>query len=68
MEIVEQYRRGAYTRFAINSMKDIELHGATHVKTIIDKGGRSNVTQSEVTRMASLSQTQVNSNFVRRYS
>ena len=35
--IVEQYRRGAYARYAINSMKDIELHGAARVKTIIDK-------------------------------
>ena len=35
-------------------MKDIELHDAAHVKTIIDKGGgRCNVTQSDV-RMASL--------------
>ena len=57
VEMVEQYRRGAYARFAINSMIDIELHDATHVKTIIDKGGRSNLTQSNVTRMASLSQT-----------
>ena len=38
--IVEQYRRGVYARYAINSMKDIELHGAARVKTIIDKGGR----------------------------
>ena len=45
-------------------MKDIELHDAAHVKTIIDKGGRCNATQSDVTRMASLSQTQVNSNYV----
>ena len=30
VEMVEQYRRGAYARFAINSMKDIELHDATH--------------------------------------
>ena len=64
VEIVEQYRRGAYIRYAINSMKDIELHDATHVRTIIDKGGRSNATQSNVTRMASLSPTQVNSNYV----
>ena len=42
-------------------MKDIELHDAAHVKTIIDKGGRCNATQSDVTRMASLSQTRVNS-------
>ena len=41
-------------------MKDIELHDATHVKTIIDKGGRSNATQSDVTRMSSLSQKQGN--------
>ena len=64
MEMVEQYRRGAYSRYAINSMEDIELHDAAHVKTIIDKGGRSNATQSNVTRMGSLSQTQVNSNYV----
>ena len=61
VEMVEQYRRRAYTRYAINSMEDIVLHDATHVKTIIDKGGRCNATQSDVTRMASLSQTQVNS-------
>ena len=45
--IVEQYRRGAYARYAINSMKDIELHGAALVKTIIDKGGRCNAIQSD---------------------
>ena len=46
-------------------MEGIELHDAAHVKTIIDKGGgRCNATQSDVTRMASLSQTQVNSNYV----
>ena len=49
--MVEQYRRGAYVRCAINSMEDIELHDAVHVKTIIDKGGRCNTTQSDVTRM-----------------
>ena len=63
MEMVEQYRRGDYVRYAINSMKEIELRDATHVKTIIDKGGRSNATPSNVTRMAGLSQTQVNSNY-----
>ena len=57
MEMVEQYRRGAYSRYAINSMEDIELHDAAHVKTIIDEGGCSNATQSDVMRMASLSQT-----------
>ena len=56
MEMVEQYRRGAYVRY--------ELRDATHAKTIIDKGGSCNATQSDVTRMASLSQTQVNSNYV----
>ena len=45
-------------------MKDIEFHDAAHVKTIIDKGGRFNASQSDVTRMATLSQTQVNSNYV----
>ena len=64
MEMVEQYRRGSYVRYAINSMKDIELHVASHVKDIIDKGGSCNTTQSNVTRMASLSQSQVNSNYV----
>ena len=64
MGMVEQYRRGAYSHYVINSMKDIELHDAAHAKTIIDKGGRSNATQSNVTRMASLSQTQINSNYV----
>ena len=64
MEMVEQYRRGAYVRYAINSMKDIELHDATHVKTIIHKCGSCNATQSNVTRMASLSQTQVNTYYV----
>ena len=63
VEMVEQYRRGAYVRYAINSMKDIELHDATDVKTTIDKGGRCNATQSDVTRMASLSQTRVNSDY-----
>ena len=38
--IVEQYRLGAYIRYSIDSMKDIELHDAARVKTIIDKGGR----------------------------
>ena len=32
--VVELYRRGAYSRYAINSMEDIELHDAAHVKTI----------------------------------
>ena len=64
MEMVEQYRRGAYSRYAINSMESIELHDAAHVKTIIDKGGRINATQSDVARLASLSHTQVNSNYV----
>ena len=45
-------------------MKDIELHGAARVKTIIDKGGRCNASQNDVTRMATLSKTQVNSNYV----
>ena len=62
--IVEQYRIGAYARYAINSMKDIELHDAARVKTIIDKGGRFNASQSDVARMATLSKTQVNSNYV----
>ena len=62
--IVEQYGRGAYARYAIHSMEDIELHDATRVKTIIDKGGRCNASQSDVTRMATLSKTRVNSNCV----
>ena len=45
-------------------MEDIELHDAAHFETIIDKGGRCNATQSDVTRMAILSQTQVSSNYV----
>ena len=45
-------------------MKDIELHDTAHAKTIIDKCGHSNATQSDVTRKASLSQTRVNSNYV----
>ena len=64
MEMVEQYRGEAYTRYAINSMKDIELHDAAHVKTIIDKGCRCNATQRDVMRMASLSETRVNSKYV----
>ena len=64
VDMVEQYRPGAYVRYAINSMKDIELHDAAHVKTIIDKGGRCSATERNVTRMASLSQTRVNSNCV----
>ena len=64
LEMVEQYRRGAYVRNTINSMEDFELHDAAHVKTIIDKGARCNATQSDVARMASLSQTQVNGNYV----
>ena len=62
--IAEQYRRGAYDRYAINSMEDIELHDAARVNTITDKGGRCNASQSDVTRMATLSQTRVNSNYV----
>ena len=56
--IVEQYRR-----YVINSMEDVELHDAARVKTIIDKGGRCNASQSDVTRMATLSKTRVNSNY-----
>ena len=62
--VVEQYRRGAYARYAINSMEDIELHDAAPVRTIVDKGGRCNASQSSVTRMATLSKTRVNSNYV----
>ena len=62
--IVEQYRPGTYARYAINSMKDIELHGAARVKAIIDKDGHCNASQSDVRRMATLSKTQVNSNYV----
>ena len=51
--IVEQYRRGAYARYAINSMEGVKLHGAARVKTIIDKGGR-----------CTANQTRVNSNYV----
>ena len=63
MEMVEQYRRGAYVRCAINSMEVIALHGAALVNTIIDKDGRFNATQRDVTSLASLSQTQGNSNY-----
>ena len=45
-------------------MEDIELHDAAYVKTFIDKGGRCNASQSDVTRMATLSQTRVNSDYV----
>ena len=45
-------------------MGDIELHDAARVKTIIDKGGRCNASQSDVTRMATLAKTRVNSNYV----
>ena len=62
--IVEQYLRGAYARYAINSMEDIELHAAACVKTIIDKGGRYNASQIDVTKMTTLSKTRVNSNYV----
>ena len=62
--IVELYRRDAYARYAINSMEDIELHDAVHVKTIIDKGGRCSARQSNVRGMTTLLQTRVNSNYV----
>ena len=62
--IVEQYHRSADARYAINSMEDIELDGAARVTTIIDKGGRCNASQSDVTGMATLLKTQVNSNYV----
>ena len=41
-------------------MEDVELHDALRVKPIIDKGGRCNASQSDVTMMA----TRVNSNYV----
>ena len=53
-----------YVLYAIHSMEDIELHDAARVKTIIDKGGRCNASQIDVTRMATLSKTGVNSNYV----
>ena len=58
--IVEQYRRGIYARYAINSIEDIELHDAARVKTIIDKwlDGCCNASQCDVTRMATLSKSQ----------
>ena len=62
--IAEHYRRGAFVRYAINSMKDIELHDAARGMTIIDKCGRCNASQRDVTRMATLSKTRVNSNCV----
>ena len=37
IEIVEQYRRGAYVRYAINSMEDIALHAAARVKLLLIK-------------------------------
>ena len=58
--IVEQYRRGAYACYAINSMENIELHDDAGVKTIIDKGGRCNASQSDVTR--------INSNYVLNFN
>ena len=42
----------------------MELHDAARVKTIVDKGGRCNTSQSAVKRMATLSQTRDNSNYV----
>ena len=36
-------------------MEDMESHDAARVKTIIDKGGRCNASQSDVTWMATLS-------------
>ena len=65
--IVEKYRRGAYARYAINSMEDIELHDAARVNTIVDKGGRRNASQNDVTRMVTLSPSRVNSNYVRNF-
>ena len=62
--IVEQYRLGAYARYAINSMEDIELHNAARVKTIVDKGVRHNASQIDVAKIATLSKTHVNSNYV----
>ena len=62
--VVEQYLRGAYVRYAINSTEDIELRDAARVKTIIDEGGRCNASQNDVMRMATLSKTRVNSNYV----
>ena len=47
--MVEQYRRCAYARYAIHLMEDIELHDVARVKTTIDKGGRCNASQSDVT-------------------
>ena len=34
--LAELCKRGAYVRYAINSMKDIELHDAADAKTVID--------------------------------
>ena len=46
-------------------MEDIELNDAARVNDAArDKGGRCNASQSDVTRMAALSQTRVNSNYV----
>ena len=45
-------------------MEDIKLHDAARVNDIIDQGGRCNASQSDFTRMATLSQTRVNSNYV----
>ena len=40
-------------------MEDIELHDAARIKTIIDKGGHCNASQSDVTRVAILSKKMV---------
>ena len=60
LEMVEQYHRGAYAHYAINSIEDIELHDTAHVKTIIDKGGRCNA----MLREWLVFHTRVNSNYV----
>ena len=63
--VVEQYRQGAYLRYALNSKKDIVMHhDGTHVEAIIDKGRHCNACQRDVGRMATLSSTRVLDNYV----
>ena len=63
--VVEQYRHGAYLRYALNSKKDIVMHhDGTHVEAIIDKGRHCNACQSDVGRMATLSSTRLLDNYV----
>jgi len=51
--VAADYRSRIYFRYAFNTSGDVEMEGKG-IKTLVDKGGRANAVQSDVTRMATV--------------